>query len=248
MVCGSYKNGGGYCAQEYSPWPFLIIGGILVVVGVLLFIRMRLGSAISSRTKGLLVLILVVSVLIFGLIAAPSTRPPMRTEFGRVQNAFNEMSLMVVKKEGVPPSWMTPIHTDVISYPDGLKVSLWVPNPAPSGIRSNCFYVDEQAKSHASGFTSFACDKPKSTVTLERQNSVVVGFISETRANFATIASGGITVEAPITFRYFIFPSVVSEDPKAKFAISFIDPGGATCKIVDLPAPGSSASIECVIA
>jgi hypothetical protein len=41
MVCGSYKNGGGYCTQEYSPWPFLIVGAILVALGVVLFIRLR---------------------------------------------------------------------------------------------------------------------------------------------------------------------------------------------------------------
>jgi len=41
MVCGSYKNGGGYCMQEYSPWPFLLVGAILVILGVVLFIRLR---------------------------------------------------------------------------------------------------------------------------------------------------------------------------------------------------------------
>lgn len=44
MVCGPYKNGGQQCTQEYSPWPFLVIGAILVLLGVLLFIRLRSGD------------------------------------------------------------------------------------------------------------------------------------------------------------------------------------------------------------
>ncbi len=75
-----------------------------------------------------------------------------------------------------------------------------------------------------------------------------MGYVRITKAHFATIRAGDVTVEAPITFGYFIFPSVVSEDPKTKFTISFIDPGGATCKVADLLAPGSSTSIDCVIA
>lgn len=41
MVCGSYKNGGGYCTEEWSPWPFIFVGAILVILGVVLFIRRR---------------------------------------------------------------------------------------------------------------------------------------------------------------------------------------------------------------
>jgi len=41
MVCGPYKNGGQQCMQEYSPWPFLLVGTILFVLGLALFIRLR---------------------------------------------------------------------------------------------------------------------------------------------------------------------------------------------------------------
>ena len=49
MVCGSYGNGGEQCTQEYSPWPFLLVGAILVALGVVLFIRLR------RRTEGTVV-------------------------------------------------------------------------------------------------------------------------------------------------------------------------------------------------
>lgn len=170
------------------------------------------------------------------------------TESKGVQQAFQQMSTAVTNKEGVPTPWLVPMHAGVESYPDGAKASLWVPLPSPQGIRSSCFYVDQPSKGGASGFYNSACSVPKSEVILERQGPIVVGYVRMTKAHFATINSGGITVDAPITFGYFIFPSVVSEDLKAKFTISFIDPGGATCKVVNLPAPGTSASIECVIA
>lgn len=248
MVCHLYKNGGGECAQEFSPWPLLIIGTILVLLSMLLFIRLHSDSVMSSRSKGLWALILVISVIIAKLVATPSSLPAMETESGRVQNAFDGIFSAVSKKEAVPLPWITPVRAGTVSYADGSKASLWVPKATPEGNRSSCFYVDQPRKGGASGFYESLCNVPKSEVILERQGSVVVGFVRMTKASFATIISGGITVDAPITFGYFIFPSAVSEDPKAKFAISFIDPGGATCKVVDLPAPGTSASIECVIA
>jgi hypothetical protein len=187
-------------------------------------------------------------IIILIVVNAGSPTNPMTTESGRVQHAFNAIFSAASKKDAVPPSWITPVRAGTVSYANGLKASLWVPKSSPQGNRSSCFYVDRPSKGGASGFYDSLCSVPKSEVILERQGSVVVGYVRMTKAHFATITSGGITVEAPITFGYFIFPSVVSEDQKAKFAISFIDPGGATCKVVDLPTPGSSASIECVIA
>lgn len=248
MVCRAYKDGGGECAQEFTPWPLIIIGAILVLLGMLLFIRLHSDSVMSSRSKGLWALILVISVIITRLLATSSSFPPMATESGRVQNAFDGIFLAVSKKEAVPLPWITPVRAGTVSYADSSKASLWVPKATPEGNRSNCFYVDQPRKGGASGFYNSLCSVPKLEVILERQGYVVVGYVRMTKAHFATITSGGITVDAPITFGYFIFPSVLSEDPKAKFAISFIDPGGATCKVADLPAPGSSASIECVIA
>ena len=187
-------------------------------------------------------------VIIVILVKTGSPTNPMATESRRVQNAFDGIFSAVSKKEAVPLPWITPVRAGTVSYTDGSKASLWVPKATPEGNRSSCFYVDQPRKGGASGFYDSLCSVPKSEVILERQGPVVVGYVRMTKARFATITSGGITVDVPITFGYFIFPSIVSEDPKAKFAISFIDPGGATCKVVDLPAPGSAASIECVIA
>lgn len=247
-VCSPYENGGQQCTLEKSPWLFVFIGAILVLLGAMLLMRLRSDSGMSSGDRGLLLSILIVIWLGAKLVVNQPALPPMATESGRVQNAFEGMFSAVSKKEVVPFPWLIPVQAGVVSYPDGSKVSLWVPKSAPEGNRSSCFYVDQPSKGGASGFYDSLCSIPKSEVILERQGPVVVGYVRMTKAHFATIASGGITVDAPITFGYFIFPSVVLEDRKAKFTISFIDPGGATCKVVDLPAPGSSASVECVIA
>jgi hypothetical protein len=45
MVCGPYKNGGQQCGLEYNPWPFLVVGALLVVISVVLFIRLRSQTA-----------------------------------------------------------------------------------------------------------------------------------------------------------------------------------------------------------
>lgn len=248
MVCGPYKNGGQECTQEYSPWPFLIIGAIFVLLGVLMFIRIRSGSAISSRSRGLLVLILVVSVLTFGLIAAPSTRPSMTTESGRVQYSYNEISKSLAKKEGVPTSILPPVRVAVASYQDGSKASLWVPNPAKLKPRSNCFAVDVvRGKSGSAGFFESLCLAPKSAVILERQNSVVVGFIGLTKASQVSVTVLDQTYVVPMIFGYFLVPSSLSDDPTAKFTITYTEPGQGTCKVRNLVAPGISTSFECVI-
>lgn len=181
------------------------------------------------------------------VVRTGSPTNPMTTESGRVQHAFKAISSAVSKSESGPLPWITPVHAGTVTYSDGSKASLWVPKSSPQGNRSGCFYVDQPRKGGASGFSDSWCRVSKSEVILDRQSRVVVGYVRMTKAHFATISAGGVTVEAPITFGYFIFPSIVSEDPKTKFTISFIDPGGATCKVADLLAPGSSASIECVI-
>jgi hypothetical protein len=45
-VCVALRGGGQRCSDEFSPWPWLIIGFALVVVGVLIFrVRRRLPLA-----------------------------------------------------------------------------------------------------------------------------------------------------------------------------------------------------------
>lgn len=41
MICNTFGNGGQRCDEEMSPWPWLIIGTVLVVAGVMLFVRLR---------------------------------------------------------------------------------------------------------------------------------------------------------------------------------------------------------------
>lgn len=52
MVCGPYRNGGQECMQEYSPWPFLFIGGVLVALGVWKFVRARNEVTWVSKLEG----------------------------------------------------------------------------------------------------------------------------------------------------------------------------------------------------
>ena len=72
-ICRQFGFGGQQCTQEYSPWPFMLVGTMLILLGMAMFKRIRSGSGISQNFKGVLIVILVVGVLIFGLIASPST-------------------------------------------------------------------------------------------------------------------------------------------------------------------------------
>lgn len=40
-VCSNLGSAGQQCVDEWSPWPWLLIGAILVAVGILLFFRLR---------------------------------------------------------------------------------------------------------------------------------------------------------------------------------------------------------------
>lgn len=183
------------------------------------------------------------------VVRTNSPADPMQTEAGRVQHAFQAISAAVAKNEAVPLSWISPIHVDTVSYPDGSKASLWVPKTSPQGNRSRCFYVDQPAIGGASAFYDSQCNVAKSGVVLERQGHVVIGFVNAIgKAKLALITSAGHTVDAPITNGYFIFPAEVSENAKAIFDISFNDPGGAACKVLSLQAPGGSETVQCVIA
>lgn len=169
-------------------------------------------------------------------------------ESKRVQRAFQQMTASISKKEGVSTPWLTPVRAGVATFPDGSKASLWVPKPSPKGDRSNCFYVDQTKKNTSYGFIYFECNPPKAAVLLQRQHAVVVGFLSDPKANFVTVTSDHSTARVPVTFGYFIVPGSISAFPLAKFTITYADPGQATCKVSDLGAPGFASSGVCVIA
>ena len=40
-ICKSYGNGGQQCMDEWSPWPWFLIGAALVATGIALFVRLR---------------------------------------------------------------------------------------------------------------------------------------------------------------------------------------------------------------
>ena len=40
-VCTAAANGGGSCTQEWAPWPFWLIGGLLVVAPITAFVFVR---------------------------------------------------------------------------------------------------------------------------------------------------------------------------------------------------------------
>ena len=40
-ICSSYGNGGQRCVDEWSPWPWLLIGSALLATGIVLFLRLR---------------------------------------------------------------------------------------------------------------------------------------------------------------------------------------------------------------
>ena len=40
-ICSPYGNGGQQCMDEWSPWPWFLIGAALVATGIALFERLR---------------------------------------------------------------------------------------------------------------------------------------------------------------------------------------------------------------
>ena len=40
-ICSSYGSGGRQCTEEWSPWPWFLIGAALVATGIALFVRAR---------------------------------------------------------------------------------------------------------------------------------------------------------------------------------------------------------------
>ncbi len=248
MVCGPYVNGGQRCSQEHSPWPFVLVGAILILLGAGMFLRIRSGSRISKNFKEILVVLLVIFVLFFGRIVHPSTGSSMSTESGRVQYSFNTIFATLAKNGGTPIQILSPVRVDVDSHSDGSKVSLWIPNFGTFNPRPECYAVDVVSnKSGAAGYFASSCKETKAYAILDRQESGVVGFINGAKARKVSVTVLGRTVLVPMVLGYFLVPEALSRDPAASFTISYTEPDLLTCKVIIAKAPGSSTMKECVI-
>ena len=199
-------------------------------------------SSTKIRSIGLLAIVIIASVAWFGF----HIESMRSAEFKRVQHAFQQMSLSVAKSEEVVSLELAPVHAGTASYPDGTKASLWVTNPAPLGIRKGCFYIDKQRKSGvfyygASGYGEFACVIPGKQVTLERQGSIVIGYIGVWPARTVSVTANGTVSKLPVTLGYFILPGSLSADPAAKFTITLMSKAGVSLgTVTDLKASGST--------
>lgn len=223
-----------------------------------------------SRTKirgiGLLAIVIIAIVAWFGF----HIESMRSAEFKRVQHAFQQMSLAVAKSEEVVSLELAPVHAGTASYPDGTKASLWVTNPAPLGIRRGCFYIDEQRNSGvfeygASGYGEFACVipgkgwactsgmgggcvQPGKQVTLERQGSIVIGYVGLWPARTVSVTANGTTTKLPVTLGYFILPGSLSTDPATKFTITLMTKAGVSLgTVTDLKASGSATITPTII-
>lgn len=255
MVCRPSGDGGQQCAQVFSPWPLLIIGAILVLLGTLLFMRLRSDSnsapamflkenamkrwsSTKIRYSGLLVLTVVAIVFWFILHGYQMNS----NEATRVQQGFDHISVAVAHKAGITSLELAPVYAGIASYPDGTKASLWVSNPAPLGIRSGCFYFDITTRGLASGGQSNTlCGEPGSDISLERTGigAGVVGFVGLWPAHTVSVTAAGIISKLPVTFGYFIVPGSQSVDPAAKFAIALMSKDGVLLgTVTGLKAPG----------
>ncbi|HUX65603.1 MAG TPA: hypothetical protein VMV42_00515 [archaeon] len=227
---------------------------------------MTQSSNTKIRSLGLLAIAIMATVAWFSF----HIESMRSAEFKRVQHAFQQMSLAVAKNEEVVSLELTPVHVGTASYPDGTKASLWVTNPAPLGIRSGCFYIDEQTKGGvseygASGYGEFACIapmkgwvcttgmgggcvQPGKQVTLERQGSIVIGYVGLWPARTVSVTANGIIRKLPVTLGYFILPGSLSIDPASKFTITLMNKAGVSLGVVtDLKAPGSATLSPLVI-
>lgn len=184
--------------------------------------------------------------------------PMASTESKRVQQAFYQMSLAVAKNEEVASLELTPVHAGTASYPDGTKASLWVTNPAPLGIRAGCFYVDEQRRGGAFGYSESACIapmkgwacttgmgggcvQPGKSVILDRNGPIVIGYVGLWPARTVSVTANGTTTKLPVALGYFILPGSLSIDPASKFTITLMSKAGVSLgAVTDLKASGSA--------
>jgi hypothetical protein len=252
MICGTYKSGGGHCMEEYSPFPFLLVGTVLVVFGVLLHIRLRnktphmsggpylsetatpsLKRKFKNRNLFLISILVAILVLITGAYVGAlfsthssdritATSPMGKTEAERVQSAFQRMSLDVAIKDHVPSVKLVPVHLGVESYSDGTKASVWVTGPPPKGVRARCFYIDITGNGSSSQFGQSACGGPGGIVSLNRFGPIVVGDIGTLPAVTVFVNFSDLNIQVPVISGYFFVPSAISTNPNAQFTITLI--------------------------
>ena len=235
----------------YFFWIFNVIP--LALVGYLLFLPYlpSLRSPSVNRMKIRFLSLFTIAVMATVAWFSFHMESMRSAEFKRVQYAFRQMSLAVAKNEEVVSLELAPVHVGIASYPDGTKASLWVTNPAPLGIRRGCFYIDEQRKSGvfeygASGYGEFACVIPGKQVTLDRQGSIVIGYVGLWPARTVSVTANGTSTKLPVTLGYFILPGSLSVDPASKFTITLMSKGGVSLgTVTDLKHQrGSAASMN----
>jgi len=200
----------------------------------------------SDNAKvGLLgVLIVVAVVAVVWITDKPGPEADYATEPGRVLQAFSQISLAVAQEEGLASLNLAANKVDDTNYPDGTKASLWATDPDLLGIREHCFYVDEVKKGLSSGYSQSLCAVPGSTVDLDRQGSVVVGFIGLAPVQTVSLTVNDIIYKVPVTDGYFLVPGAIPTDVNTKFTVSFLtNPGGAVATVTDLVAPGSASPV-----
>ncbi|HEX7405291.1 MAG TPA: hypothetical protein VF307_05140 [Candidatus Nanopelagicaceae bacterium] len=194
---------------------------------------------------GLFSLLIVVGVVaIVWITDKPGPEADFATEPGRVLQAFSQISLAVAQEEGLASLNLAANKVDDTNYPDGTNASLWAIDPDLLGIREHCFYVDEVKNGAYSGYSQSLCAVPGSTVDLDRQGSVVVGFIGLAPVQTVSITVNDIIYKVPVTNGYFLIPGAIPTDVNTKFTISYLTkPGGAVASVTDLVAPGSASPV-----
>ena len=186
--------------------------------------------------------------------------PKITTEAERVQQAFSDLSLGVALKDSVASVQLIPVHVGVVSFADGTKAPLWVSGPTAVGIRSRRFYVDTTKFGSAATFGQSACGGPTKLVTLTRFGAIVIGDVGTWPVPYVYLASDGLQTELPttrirnqaiagqvhyyelsVTSGYFLIPSELSADPKAKFSIWLTNAAQKSVgNVGGLMAPGSA--------
>ena len=215
--------------------------GLAIAVTMLVF-AIHTRKLRSWPVLGSAALVVVMSLMTVGyVLALHSSASTKAAETTRVHEAFQRMSMVLAHQDGVPPVELTPVRAGVASFPDGTKASLWVADAATIGIRSHCLYVDESLKGGFSGYRESACGVPGIDVTLERQGSLVTGYIGLTPADTVLVNVNGLPTRISVTFGYFILPGALSTDSNAKFTITLMSKTGESLgTVTDLMAPGSA--------